>query len=128
MPATLSEKLNAFDPTLPLEKARTIPSAWYFDPEMYALETRRVFGASWVVVGRADQVAEPGSFLTAELAGEPVLVVRDGQGVLRAFSNVCRHRAAQVINEPQGKATKLRCRYHGWTYDLTGRLRGSGGN
>ncbi|HYT91025.1 MAG TPA: SRPBCC family protein [Gemmataceae bacterium] len=125
MPAELIDKLNAFDPTLPLEKAHTIPNAWYFDPEIYALESRRVFGASWVVAGRADQVAEPGSFLTAEIAGEPVLVVRDGQGVLRAFYNVCRHRAAQVINEPQGKLTKLRCRYHGWTYDLTGRLRGT---
>src|SRR6266545_3745114 len=125
MPAELIDKLNAFDPTLPLEKAHTIPNAWYFDPEIYALESRRVFGASWVVAGRADQVAEPGSFLTAEIAGEPVLVVRDGQGVPRAFYNVCRHRAAQVINEPQGKLTKLRCRYHGWTYDLTGRLRGT---
>ncbi len=124
MSASLTAKLNAFDPTLPLERARTIPSAWYFDPEIYAAECRHVFGASWVVAGRADQVAEPGSFLTAEIAGEPVVVVRDAQGTLRAFSNVCRHRAAQVINEPQGKATKLRCRYHGWTYDLAGRLRG----
>src|SRR6266545_1544756 len=125
MPAELIDKLNAFDPTLPLEKAHTIPNAWYFDPEIYALESRRVFGASWVVAGRADQVAEPGSFLTAEIAGEPVLVVRDGQGVPRAFYNVCRHRAAQVINQAQGTVTKLRCRYHGWTYDLTGRLRGT---
>jgi choline monooxygenase len=125
MPTGLIDKLKAFDPTLPLEKAHTIPNAWYFDPEIYALESRRVFGGSWVVAGRTDQVAEPGSFLTAEIAGEPVLVVRDREGVLRAFSNVCRHRAAQVINEPQGKATKLRCRYHGWTYDLTGRLRGT---
>jgi choline monooxygenase len=122
---SLNEKLSAFDPTLPLEHARTIPSFWYFDPEIYAAECRHVFGASWLAAGRADQVAEPNSFVTADLAGEPVVVARDGQGVLRAFSNVCRHKAAQVINEPHGKATKLRCRYHGWTYDLAGRLRGT---
>ena len=62
--------------------------------------------------------------MTLEVAGEPILVVRGEDGVLRAFSNVCRHRAAQVINEPAGTATKLRCRYHGWTYDLCGQLRG----
>jgi choline monooxygenase len=75
-------------------------------------------------VGRLDQVALPGSFLTADIAGEPVLVVRDGDGVLRAFANVCRHRAAPLLTAPQGQATRLRCRYHGWTYDLAGRLRG----
>jgi choline monooxygenase len=70
-------------------------------------------------------VAEPGCYLTADVAGEPVAVVRDGDGTLRAFANVCRHRAACVLTEPQGKASRLRCRYHGWTYDLAGRLRGT---
>ena len=98
MSLSLTEKLAAFDATLPLERARTIPSAWYFDPEIYAAECRHVFGGSWVVAGRTDQVAAPGAFVTAEVAGEPVLVVHDGQGTLRAFYNVCRHRAAQVIN------------------------------
>jgi choline monooxygenase len=125
MTPSLNEKLNAFDPTLPLERAHTIPSSWYFDPELYAAECRRVFGASWQVAGRADQVAAPGAFVTADIAGDPILVVRGQDGVLRAFYNVCRHRAAQVINQPEGKVTKLRCRYHGWTYDLCGRLRGT---
>jgi choline monooxygenase len=121
---TLSGRLAAFDPSLPLERARTIPSSWYFDPDIYAAERRAVFGDTWQVVGRAEQVAGPGQFLTAEVAGEPVLVVRGEDGVLRAFHNVCRHRAARVLTEPCGQATKLRCRYHGWTYDLSGRLRG----
>ena len=64
-----------------------------------------------------------GVFLTAEIAGEPVLVVRDEAGVLRAFANVCRHRGPGG-DEPCGKASRLRCRYHGWTYDLAGRLCG----
>jgi choline monooxygenase len=121
----LEELLRSFDPDLPLDQARTIPATWYFDPEVYAAECRTVFAGSWQMVGRAAQVAEPGSFLTADVAGEPILVVRDGEGVLRAFANVCRHRAARVVPEAEGRATRLRCRYHGWTYDLSGRLRGT---
>jgi choline monooxygenase len=125
MSAHVHELLQAFDATLPLAKARTIPSAWYFDPEIHALECRKVFGNAWQYVGRAEQVRDHGSFLTIEIAGEPILVVRDEKGTLRAYHNACRHRAAQVINEPCGHATKLRCRYHGWTYDLAGKLRGT---
>lgn len=125
MTDTLRDKLAAFDAGLPLERARTIPAAWYFDPEIHLAEKRLVFGNTWQMVGRLDQIADPGSFFTANVAGEPIVVVRDTDGVLRAYFNVCRHRAAQVINEPQGRATKLRCRYHGWTYDLAGRLRGT---
>jgi choline monooxygenase len=125
MSASLAAKLGAFDPDLPLERARTIPSSWYGDPEIYEAERRAVFGATWQVAGRIDQLARPGAFVTTNIAGEPILIVRDGEGTLRAFSNVCRHRAAQVINEPEGQVTRLRCRYHGWTYDLAGRLRGT---
>src|SRR5262245_30990690 len=125
MSPRLRELLAAFDADLPLERARTIPAAWYTDPELYAAECRHVFGATWQVAGRADQVAAPGSYLTAEVAGEPLLVVRDADGSLRGFFNVCRHRAAPLLSEPCGTATKLRCPYHGWTYDLAGRLRGT---
>lgn len=121
---SLADQLGAFDAALPLARARTIPSAWYFDPEIYALECQKVFGGVWHWAARADQLAEPGNFATIDIAGEPILVVRDELGKLGAFHNVCRHRAAQVINQPEGKVAKLRCRYHGWTYDLAGRLRG----
>lgn len=113
-----------FDPTRPLERARTIPSRWYFDPAVLDRERATVF-AGWQAVGRVDQLVGPGAFFTADIAGEPVAVVRDGGGVLRAFHNVCRHRAAPVLTEPCGHADRLRCRYHGWTYDLGGRLRGA---
>jgi choline monooxygenase len=125
MIASLQEKLNLFDPDLPLERARTIPALWYADPEIYAAECRSVFGATWQAIGRADQVREPGDFFTAEVAGEPIVVVRGDDGELRAFFNVCRHRGARVAPQEQGHATRLRCRYHGWTYDLCGRLRGT---
>jgi choline monooxygenase len=88
-------------------------------------ECRTVFGDTWQAIGRVDQVAGPGCYFTADLAGEPILVVRDEEGVLRAFFNVCRHRAARVAPDAAGHATRLRCRYHGWTYDLAGRLRGT---
>jgi choline monooxygenase len=120
----LHRTLAAFDQDLPLEKASTIPSDWYLDPAVAMAEREKVFGSTWQAVGRASQVSEPGQFFTAEIAGEPIVVIRGDDGSLRAFYNVCRHRAARVVAEPEGCAKKLRCRYHGWTYDLTGKLRG----
>jgi choline monooxygenase len=122
---SLADELARFDPTRPLDTARTIPNTWYTSPEVAAAEAAKVFGSTWQMIGRAEQVAERGAFLTANIAGEPIAVVRGDDGVLRAFFNVCRHRAAPILNEPCGTATKLRCRYHGWTYDLAGRLRGT---
>src|SRR5262245_11029896 len=122
---TLRSLLAAFDPGLPLERGRTIPNTWYTSPDVYALERDAVFARTWQLVGRTDQVAKPGAFLTANIAGEPVLVIRGEDGVLRAFFNVCRHRAAPLCTDECGTVTKLRCRYHGWTYDLAGNLRGT---
>ncbi len=122
---TLTDELSLFDPTRPLATARTIPNSWYTSPVVAQAERASVFGESWQMVGRAEQVAVPGSFLTANIAGEPVLIVRGDDGTLRGFFNVCRHRAAPLLTEPCGTATKLRCRYHGWTYDLAGRLKGT---
>jgi choline monooxygenase len=121
----MDELLASFDPTLPLDRARTIPAAWYHDGEFAQRERQRIFGNCWIAAGRADQVTRPGAFFTCDLAGYPLVVVRDTEGVLRAFSNVCRHRAALVACEPEGQCSRLRCRYHGWTYDLTGKLRGT---
>lgn len=117
--------MSRFDPSLPLERAHTIPNTWYTNPAVFAAERTAVFGANWQCVGRAEQVAAPGQFLTADIAGEPVLVVRGDDGELRGFFNVCRHRAAPLLSEPAGCVGKLRCRYHGWTYDLAGKLKGT---
>src|SRR6476620_6571957 len=89
----LRELLDTFDPTLPLDRAQTIPSGWYFDADLPELERRAVF-AGWQAVGRLDQLANPGSYLTSDVGAEPVAVVRDEAGTLRAFHLVCRHRAA----------------------------------
>ena len=125
MHPSAKELLAQFDDEAPLARARTIPAAWYHDADLADLERRHVFGDSWLAVGRSDQVAEPGRYFTAEVAGDPLVVVRGEDGVLRGFHNVCRHRAARVACEAEGKASRFRCRYHGWTYDLTGRLRGT---
>jgi choline monooxygenase len=104
-----------------LARASTIPSRWYLDPAMLEAERERIFGRTWQPVGHAQTVAEPGTYFACEIAGEPVIVARAKDGVLRAFSNVCRHRAS-IIAQGGGKAATLRCPYHNWTYALDGRL------
>ena len=125
MDQPLDRIVDLYDPSAPLEEARTIPSAWYLDPRVAELERRTTFSRTWQCVGRVDQVGDPGQYLTGHVAGEPILVVRGDDGVLRGFFNVCRHHAAAVMTEPSGTARSLRCPYHGWTYALDGQLRGT---
>jgi choline monooxygenase len=124
MEASLERILRSYDDTAPLERASTIPSEWYTDERIAELERKTVFARTWQAVGRAEQVAQPGQYLTAEVAGEPIVVVRGSDGQLRGFYNVCRHHAAAVMTEPCGTAQNLRCPYHGWTYGLDGALKG----
>ncbi len=125
MRRSLTSILDAYDAAAPLAEAFTIPSAWYTDPRVFELEQRAVFGRTHQPVARLDQLALPGSFVAAEVAGEPIVVVRGSDGELRAFFNVCRHHAAAVVTEAEGRAQRLRCPYHGWTYSLEGELRGT---
>lgn len=104
-----------------LEYASTLASRQYLDPAVLGEENRAVFGRTWQLAGRADQVREPGQYFTLTIGEEPVLVVRGSDGVLRAMSNVCRHRAGPVARG-EGKRPVLQCGYHGWTYSLDGRL------
>ena len=99
----------------------TIPYRWYSDPEQLRREQERVFARSWQYVGRADEVTEPGSFTTGRCGDVPVLVVRDGAGVLRGFLNVCRHRGSTLL-EGAGSRRSIQCPYHAWTYGLDGGL------
>lgn len=125
MPPSIREIVESYNPHSPLAEAWTIPAPWYIDPRVSDLERRTVFSRSWQMVGRADQLREPGRYITAEVAGEPILVVRGNDSVLRGFFNVCRHHAAAVMTEPDGSAHHLRCPYHGWTYSLEGELKGT---
>ena len=107
----------------PVERAWTIPSAWYREPRFEALDRAAVLGRTWQLVGHVSRLAEPGCQVVAEVAGEPVVVVRGKDGVLRAFFNVCRHRGGPLALE-DGCSQALQCKYHGWTYLLDGSLRG----
>jgi choline monooxygenase len=124
MERSVRDVVNLYNPHDPLEEAWTIPSLWYFDERIVALERASVFSATWQVAGRADQVRENGQFFTVELAGEPLVMARGEDGQLRAFYNVCRHHAAAVVTEAQGCAKQFRCPYHGWTYGIDGALKG----
>ena len=124
MELSVRDLLNLYNPHDALEEAWTIPSPWYFEPRIAQLELASVFAGTWQVVGRVDQVREGGQFFTADLAGEPLVVVRGEDGALRAFYNVCRHHAAAVVTDAQGCAKQFRCPYHGWTYGIDGALKG----
>ena len=121
---SLKNILAAYDAEAPLAEASTIPAPWYVDSRIAELEASSVFSKTWQMVGRVDQLESPGQFVTASLVGEPILVVRGNDGLLRAFYNVCRHHAAAVVAEACGKASILHCPYHGWNYGLDGSLRG----
>jgi choline monooxygenase len=121
---SLRDVLNLYNPANPLEKAWTIPAPWYFDTRVAQLERESVFATNWLVVGRLDQVKEPGQFFTIDLQSEPLLIVRSEDGTLRAFYNVCRHHAAVVEPQSAGCTKQFRCPYHGWTYGNDGSLKG----
>ena len=121
----VSKIIGLYDPSDPLERAWTIPAPWYVDTRVLELERQSTFATSWQLVGRTDQVPNRGDYVTWEVAGEPIVVVRGDDDTLRGFFNVCRHHAAEVMTEPAGCAKVLRCPYHGWTYGLDGRLRGT---
>jgi len=116
--------INSYNPDAPLEAASTIPSSWYTDPCIFEFEAQTVFSRSWQFAARVDQLTGAGSYATTEIAGEPIVVVRGSDEKLRGFFNVCRHHAAAVMTEPEGRAHHLRCPYHGWTYSLEGELKG----
>jgi choline monooxygenase len=124
MDTSLGNILESYNAAAPLAEAYTIPGSWYTDARIAELEREQVFARTWQMAGRLDQVASPGQYFTAEVAGEPLLVARGSDGVLRAFFNVCRHHATAVAWEAEGKAASFRCPYHGWTYSLQGALKG----
>jgi choline monooxygenase len=106
----------------PLEEGWSLPAAWYSSEDVHRRELERIFSRSWQYVGRSDAVAEPGSFLASRAAHVPVVIVRDGDGVLRGLVNVCRHRG-HLVASGSGCRQTLQCPYHAWTYALDGTLK-----
>lgn len=105
----------------PLGRARGLPAECYTDPAFRAAELRRVFAASWNMVGRLDELPAPGDYRAVHTAFGSVLLLRGEDGAMRAFANTCRHRGTRLA-EGEGNAAALVCPRHGWIYGLDGRL------
>lgn len=108
----------------PFEDARAMPPAVYTSPDVLAREEERIFARQWICLGRASALAHPGDYLTDEIAGQPILVLRDRDGEIRGLSNVCLHRMSTLL-EGRGNVRTIVCPYHAWTYALDGALRGA---
>ncbi|MES1201326.1 MAG: aromatic ring-hydroxylating dioxygenase subunit alpha [Pseudomonadota bacterium] len=102
----------------------TLPASWYSDAALWPRERAEIFAKSWMFATHVSALPEPSSWRAETLAGYPVLMVRDEKGALRAFHNVCRHRAGPLTQGESGRCQgALVCQYHGWRYALDGRLR-----
>ncbi|MBL8163505.1 MAG: aromatic ring-hydroxylating dioxygenase subunit alpha [Anaerolineae bacterium] len=110
---------EAFEPNV--ARASTLDASWYLDPAVYERELQRIFARTWQAVGRVSDVAKAGDFITADAAGEPLVIVRDQQDRIRAYYNICPHRAG-ALARGQGNRKTLQCLYHGWTFGLDGSL------
>jgi choline monooxygenase len=108
-----------------LDYALTLPARFYTDARMPALDAKAILSRSWQLVCHQSQLLGVGDHVVTEIAGLPLLIVRSDASTIRAFHNVCRHRAGPIASCDGRGATSLRCRYHGWTYGLDGVLRGA---
>ncbi|MEP3784595.1 SRPBCC family protein [Ascidiaceihabitans sp.] len=110
--------------SVPFESARAMPPSVYTSDDFLKRELSDIFAKDWFCVGRASALAASGDYVTLELAGQPIIVLRAGDGALRAMSNVCRHRMSTLL-EGRGNTRSIVCPYHAWTYNLDGSLRGA---
>lgn len=113
--------MSDYAPSSDLSTASTLPARWYIDPRFLELEKERIFWKTWQPVGHVEDVMRPGDFFTCDVVGQPLVVTRGQDGALRAFYNVCMHRAGPVALG-KGNRKSLQCKYHGWTYALDGHL------
>ncbi len=105
--------------------AETLPSWTYRSPEFFALETENIFMKEWHIVAHVNQLREPGAYQSFQLLNERAFVIRGSDNVIRGFHNVCRHRAHEVVTGTHGMCkSSIVCPYHGWAYELNGRLKG----
>ena len=109
----------------PLANASHVPYRLYSDPEILELEKERLFMKDWLLIGRTEQLAKSGDYLTLDIFNESIVVARNGEGNLNAFSNFCLHRGAEISPKGCGNVKEFSCPYHNWLYDLNGRLIGA---
>ncbi|HCU99583.1 MAG TPA: hypothetical protein DGL25_00150 [Dehalococcoidia bacterium] len=104
------------------EEPVRLPTRRFVDRSFYEAERAEVFGRTWLFTGRVDEIARPGLYMTWEKTTVPLLLVHAVDDVIRCFYNSCRHRGAPVVRVPRGRNRALRCQYHSWTYDTSGKL------
>lgn len=107
----------------PIQAAKGLPNPFYVDPEATLFEQKRLLHNGWACIGFAHDVARPGALQPVDLAGVPLLMVRDRDESLRVFHNVCRHRGVTLVDHPTTCRGLIRCPYHSWTYRLDGQLK-----
>ena len=107
----------------PIDRASGLPNAAYTDDGWYEEEKTRIFARSWVLAAFCSELPEPGCRLVTEVAGQPILLVRNKQGAIRGFYNICRHRGTTLCHEKKSRSALITCPYHAWTYDLDGMLK-----
>jgi phenylpropionate dioxygenase-like ring-hydroxylating dioxygenase large terminal subunit len=106
--------------------AYTMPREYYTSPDVFVEERERIFARQWNCVGRTNRIARPGDYIVRTVAGESLIILRDRDGELRAFFNVCRHRGTQICRDASGQFSEtIQCPYHAWTYTTDGRLIGA---
>jgi phenylpropionate dioxygenase-like ring-hydroxylating dioxygenase large terminal subunit len=102
--------------------SRALPASWYTSPEMFELERRAIFSRKWLLTSHTLRFHKTGDWLRYTIAGFSFILVRDKEGAVNAFHNVCRHRAFPVVTEDGGTSRIFSCKYHGWSYGLNGKL------
>ena len=111
---------------IPVKGARTLPREFYSSAEILQQEWERIFWGRWLCAGREEWIPESGGYFTRQIGSESVIILRDREGEIRGFHNVCRHRGTRICEEARGQfANAITCPYHAWTYGLDGRLRGA---
>ena len=105
-----------------MPRTKTLSADFYHSSSVFDQEIKNIFKKEWLWVARSDELSKPGSFLTTEIIEYPIIVLRDHSGNLRAYHNVCRHRAAKVVSSKSGVCKHMICPYHGWKYNLNGQL------
>ena len=110
--------------SVPFERARAMPPSVYISPDFLKLELSEIFAREWVCLGRSSALSKAGDYITSEIAGQPIVVMRGEDGTLRALSNVCLHRMSTLL-EGNGNTRSIVCPYHAWTYNIDGSLRGA---
>jgi Rieske 2Fe-2S family protein len=107
-----------------LEQASHVPGDIYSSPEVFGREKECIFLKDWLCIARGEEITNPGDYMTFRIMGEPILIVRDMEGAVHGYANLCLHRGVELA-VGQGNVKAFQCPYHAWTYDLNGQLRGA---